>query len=105
MVFRKDATLFTPEKMLWVNVLWVAIKDVTIGDRGRVRTQEDRDLRKAHKDARKWFDSQSEEQGSFRWVCLMLDLGPDRVRRWVMEAMKNPTWRNKSRTWRARDER
>lgn len=50
-----------------------------------VRGPSERELedyrRVAEEDARAWIDSDSEETGSFVWVCDLLGLEPDDVRR------------------------
>ena len=55
-----------PELELWAKVLRQAITDLNC--------QAERRLAVA------WFRSLREDEGSFLWICLMLDLEPDRVR-------------------------
>lgn len=45
------------------------------------------------KDALKWFFSEEDCAGSFRWVCSILKMEPGRVRRWL--------WPDAPREWSA----
>ncbi len=89
-----------PERMLWVNVLWVAIKDVARDDVSMVRDCNRREVSRNRENAKEWFLSQEDEEGSFRWVCLILGLDPDWVHRWVSGFMKSPRKKEISRRWR-----
>jgi len=95
---------FSSEKLLWANVLWVAVRDAANDGSEFKRNHESNRQRKAHKSALRWFRSQKEMEASFLWVCAALDLDPDRVRRWVKEIVENPERLKKTRAWRSDDE-
>lgn len=59
-----------PELELWRNVLWIAIRDRQ-GQFGK----------NLQRDAQAWLNSDRKEVGSFRWVCDILNLDPQAVRR------------------------
>jgi hypothetical protein len=60
-------------KRLWAAVLEQAIEDV---NRGGFYAQK----------ARVWFQSKSEDVGSFLWVCWMLGIDPDSTKRILIES-------------------
>ena len=87
------------EKSLWSAVLDLAIRDYEAGMRAMARGKKvskrgkpDRDslLTSAARNAEAWIfdDSMSHLINSFRQVCEILDLCPDRVRRLLREKFK-----------------
>ena len=69
--------------------IWEAVLTSAMSDLNGPSEQEIRDyIFCVKEDARQWFNSDSEETGSFLWVCFTLGLDPSAVRRRV-EELKN----------------
>lgn len=64
-----------PFKVLWINVLWQAVRDV-VGYADAVRPTPV----SIRNDAANWFLGTEDYVGSFEWVCWVLRLDPGRVR-------------------------
>ena len=76
---RSDPLL--PDKKLWAAVLTDAIECLS----GHVSAEGSRASRLAEIDkAKEWFLSEREDIGSFLWVCKMLDLASDLIRKEVV---------------------
>lgn len=75
-----------PEKNLWFAVLYRAMCDAVHGrDYEFVMTYPVKD------DALKWFKSKSTEEGSFNWICLMLDFNAGHIQT-IMEQINSDTF-------------
>ena len=75
----------TPLEKAWAAVLTLSIEDAAKGP----TEQELADYTKVRiEDARAWFDSDSEEPGTFLWVCNMLGLEAAGVRKEVNRRRK-----------------
>lgn len=73
-------------KKLWFTVLEQAISDAE----GHVEGP--KDYRKLITErARAWFFRKNQGIGSFLWICLMLDLKPESVRRLVAKKYNSPS--------------
>ena len=67
----------TPAQHLWARVLEESTRDYTQG----LSEETVRDYKAFHREqARDWIYSESEEPGSFLWVCEHLSLNPQRWR-------------------------
>lgn len=69
-------------KSLWAAVLWQALGDAVRLARAKRPTP-----RHWHQDALDWFANESVEIGSFRWICDLMGLDPNRVRERVERMM------------------
>lgn len=69
-------------RLLWVAVLTLAIDDATGNRRRDCGDHARNEAFKVNHATRAiaWFTSAAVSPGSFRWVCAVLDLDPDRVR-------------------------
>ncbi|NQU15160.1 MAG: hypothetical protein HQ561_13490 [Desulfobacteraceae bacterium] len=67
------------DKKLWVNVLGQAIKDAQESE-----MEPGVYSKRIAESARQWFLSGNEGAGSFQWICMVLDLEPEFVRRLVL---------------------
>jgi hypothetical protein len=76
---RERAAEPSPEKVLWAEVLLQAAESL----QGRLMfLGEDREA--IQREAAEWFNSCSQEIGSFLWVCQALDLDPQTVRQAIL---------------------
>lgn len=85
----------TPKQMegvfcrwIWSQVLQTAIEDAQA--RFERRDYNDQARAALRLDAQRWIDSERTGIGSFRWVCLQLDLDPGRVRQQVTRGTEPP---------------
>jgi len=71
------------ERRLWTAVLMQAIRDLIGIDSGRPRYDRSR-LRHI---TRLWFESDSAETGSFRWICDQLEIDASWLRHGLLESV------------------
>jgi hypothetical protein len=67
----------TPEHALWQSVLWIAIEDA----RGKVKMIQRHQKEILRRDAMAWLNSPKRDVGDFLWICDLLNLSPQKVRR------------------------
>lgn len=80
-----QASVGVPDELVGPRDLWAAVMHGAVSDllgqnsttKGRNRHVINTDLARG---ARRWFDSDDRDIGSFLWICSVLELDPERVR-------------------------
>ncbi|MBF0108721.1 MAG: hypothetical protein HQL76_06060 [Magnetococcales bacterium] len=89
-VLISDNSEYSPEKSLWTSVLLQAVREAVKppkydGHSSLFESQMNM------KRAREWFFASENHVGSFEWICMILNLDTERVRRTVKEMIGNGT--------------
>jgi hypothetical protein len=68
-----------PEAELWTEVIALSLRDLTHPKNPY-----------AAREAREWFSSDTQEIGSFCWVCQLIDLEPNFIRKALAKRQQQP---------------